>query len=239
MDGVASLIGADSFGGASITMPHKLQAEKYCHEQTDTARAIGAINTLVVKQAHGKKIIIGDNTDWSGLASLIERYAAQTQRTLKTGLVIGAGGASRAALYAMHRAGLKTLYVQNRTLSKAENLRDALAPIFDVKVLPSLSDLSVKPDVIIGTVPADTTVESQFDNIFGERGICIEMSYKPRITPLLVSAKKHEGWDTVTGIEVLLAQAFDQYRLWTGREAPRDVMIRAVETHEAKLSKLS
>jgi shikimate-5-dehydrogenase len=237
MDGVASLIEADSFGGASITMPHKLQAGKYCHEQTDTARAIGAINTLVVKQASGKRTITGDNTDWSGLASLIEKYAAQTQTTLETGLVIGAGGASRAALYAMHRAGLKTLYVQNRTLSKAESLRDAFAPIFDVKVLPSLSDLTVRPDVVIGTVPADTTVESQFDNVFGQRGVCIEMSYKPRVTPLLVSARKHEGWHTVTGIEVLLAQAFDQYRLWTDREAPREAMIHAVEIHEAELSK--
>lgn len=239
MDGVAALIHADNFGGASITMPHKLQAEKYCDEQTDTAQAIGAINTLIVDHSTGKRVVRGDNTDWSGLASLIEDYAKSTRRALTTGLVIGAGGASRAALYAMHRAGLNRIFVHNRTRAKAEEVRQTFAPTFAVTILDDLSSLPEKPDVIIGTIPADTTTEAQFQDIFGQQGLCIEMSYKPRITPLLICAQRHEGWTTITGIEVLLAQAFDQYRLWTGREPPREAMIRAVEVHEAKMAKLS
>ncbi|KAL2211560.1 putative pentafunctional AROM polypeptide [Sarocladium strictum] len=239
MAGVAALIEAGNFGGASITMPHKLQAEKYCDEQTDTARVIGAINTLIVDQSTGKRVVRGDNTDWSGLASLIENYAKSTQRTLNTGLVIGAGGASRAALYAMHRAGLKTIFVQNRTRSKAEEVQRTFASLFDVTVLDDLSSTPDKPDVIIGTIPADTTTQAQFEDIFGHQGLCIEMSYKPRITPLLLCAQRSKEWTTITGIEVLLAQAFDQYRLWTGREPPREAMIRAVGVHEAKMAKLS
>jgi pentafunctional AROM polypeptide len=239
IDGVGPLIQDDNFGGASITMPHKLQAEKYCHTQTETARAIGAINTLVVSRENGKRTVTGDNTDWSGLSSLIESYSRTRPEHLETGLVIGAGGASRAALYAMHRAGLRDLYIQNRTKAKAEEVKKTFAPLFNVTVLDDLATLPRLPDVIIGTVPADTTVESQFRNIFGEKGICIEMSYKPRVTPLLLAAQRHEGWTTVTGIEVLLAQAFDQYRLWTGREPPKEAMIRAVEAHEAKMAKLS
>ncbi|KAH8176138.1 shikimate dehydrogenase substrate binding domain-containing protein [Sarocladium implicatum] len=240
IDGVAPLIQDESFGGASVTMPHKLQVEKYCDEQTEDARAIGAVNTLVVRREGGKRIVKGDNTDWSGLASLIADYAkTRGGDTLKTGLVIGAGGASRAALYAMHRAGLQNLYVQNRTKSKAEEVRATFAPLFRVTVLDDLNSLPELPDVIIGTVPADTTVESQFANIFGQRGLCIEMSYKPRVTPLLIAARRHEEWATITGIEVLLAQAFDQYRIWTGREAPKEAMINAVEAHEAKMAKLS
>ena len=246
MVGVASLIQAPDFGGASITMPHKLQAERYCDWQTDTVRAIGASNTLVVNDdvRQGKRTITGDNTDWSGLASLIEAFAKRTERKLKTGLVIGAGGASRAALYALHRASLQSLYVQNRTAAKAEVVREAYAPVFDVRVLSRLEDLPETSDAIIGTVPADKTVQSQFDGIFSTQaaaaaGLRIEMSYKPRLTPLIMAARKQDGWETITGIEVLLAQAFDQYRLWTGRDAPREAIIKVVEAHEARLSKLS
>lgn len=240
IDGVAPLIQDEHFGGASVTMPHKLQAEKYCDEQTEDAKAIGAINTLAVIKKDGKRVVKGDNTDWSGLTSLITNYAKTRQaEQLNTGLVIGAGGASRAALYAMYRAGLRNLYVQNRTKAKAEEVRNTFAPLFHVTVLDDLTSPPELPDVIIGTVPADTTVESQFQNLFGQKGICIEMSYKPRVTPLLVAAQKHEAWTTVTGIEVLLAQAFDQYKIWTGREAPREAMIKAVEAHESMMAKLS
>jgi shikimate-5-dehydrogenase len=250
MSGVASLIEAPNFGGASITMPHKLQAERYCDRQTDTARLIGAINTLIVEHDEAqqdKRAITGDNTDWSGLTSLVEAYANKTGKKLKRGLVIGAGGASRAALYAMHRAGLQSLYIHNRTIDKAKLVRDTFASVMDVTVLSCLEHLPEVPDVIIGTVPADQTAQSQFDGIFINKtltgssggGLCIEMSYKPRLTPLIMAARQQEGWETITGIQVLLAQAFDQYRLWTGREAPREVMIKAVEAHEAKLSKLS
>jgi pentafunctional AROM polypeptide len=62
----------------------------------------------------------------------------------------------------------------------------------------------------------------------GKRGLCIDMSYKPAQTPLLNAAKGSAGWVTVNGVEVLLAQGFEQYRLWTGREAPKDKVIQAV-----------
>jgi shikimate-5-dehydrogenase len=224
IDEVATLIADSQFGGASVTMPHKLQVHKFCNSQTETAKLIGAINTLIV-QNNGSRTIIGDNTDWSGLHSII---AARTKSQPNTGLVIGAGGASRAALYAMHKAGIKTIYLVNRTLATAEKVKADFRQAFEIKVLADLSDIPEKPDVIIGTVPADTTTEGQFSGLFGSRGLCIDMSYKPRQTPLLTAAQKHAGWDTVTGVEVLLAQAFDQFLLWTGLEPPRDVMTEAI-----------
>ena len=224
IDGVTSLIADDRFGGASVTMPHKLQVHKFCNEQTDTAKLIGAINTLIVKNNGNQRTIIGDNTDWSGLYNIM---AAHTKTQPKSGLVIGAGGASRAALYAMHKTGIKTIYLVNRTLATAEKVREDFRQAFEIKVVANLADIPEKPDVVIGTVPADTTTENQFTPLFGSRGLCIDMSYKPRQTPLLMAAQKH-GWDTVTGLEVLLAQAFDQFLLWTGLEAPRDVMAEAI-----------
>jgi pentafunctional AROM polypeptide len=61
-----------------------------------------------------------------------------------------------------------------------------------------------------------------------KRGLCIDMSYKPAQTPLLNAARVCSGWVTVDGVEVLLAQGFEQYRLWTEREAPKDKVIQAV-----------
>ncbi|GLI75720.1 hypothetical protein PoHVEF18_003982 [Penicillium ochrochloron] len=232
IDGVAGLILDERFGGASVTMPHKLQVHKLCTDQTETARLIGAINTLVVKGSGDERQIIGDNTDWSGLHRIISDYATRTGHQSNVGLVIGAGGASRAALYAMHKAGIQRIYLVNRTLATAEKVREDFKSVFEIIVISRLEELAENPDVIVGTVPAETTTEDQFSTIFGARGLCIDMSYKPRQTPLLSVAQGHEGWYTVTGVEVLLAQAYDQFYLWTGCEPPREKMIEAVAQHE-------
>ncbi|KAJ5912165.1 uncharacterized protein N7473_001468 [Penicillium subrubescens] len=232
IDGVAGLILDEHFGGASVTMPHKLQVHKLCTDQTETARLIGAINTLVVKGNGDERRIIGDNTDWSGLHRIMLDYATRIGQRSNVGLVIGAGGASRAALYAMHKAGIQRIYLVNRTLATAEKVREDFKSVFEITVISSLEELVEHPDVIVGTVPAETTTEDQFSAIFGMRGLCIDMSYKPRQTPLLSVAHRHEGWYTVTGVEVLLAQAYDQFHLWTGCEPPKEKMIEAVAQHE-------
>jgi shikimate-5-dehydrogenase len=233
IDGVGHLITSEDFGGASVTMPHKLQVHKFCHQQTETGKLIGAINTLVVRGDGDNRVIIGDNTDWSGLYSIMSSYKKRRGRSLETGLVIGAGGASRAALYAMHHTGVQNILLWNRTPSVAESVKKAFAGVFDITILPRLEDVTQQPDVLIGTIPADVTTHQQFHGIFGKsKGLCIDMAYKPRETPLLRVAKSKEGWETITGVQVLLAQGFDQYRLWTGLEAPRHVIVDAVVAHE-------
>ncbi|KAJ5337725.1 hypothetical protein N7452_004453 [Penicillium brevicompactum] len=234
IDEVASLISDERFGGASVTMPHKLQVHKFCDKQTKTAQLIGAINTLIVEGSGEQRTVTGDNTDWSGLYSIVVSHFRQKEQQPNVGLVIGAGGASRAALYSMHQAGIKKIFLVNRTLATAEKVKHDFSQAFDIKVIARLEDLSDSPDVIIGTVPADTTSESQFSSLFGPQGLCVDMSYKPRQTPLLTAAQKHQGWDTVTGVEVLLAQAFDQFRLWTKLEPPREVMAEAIAALDKK-----
>ncbi|KAK9380003.1 shikimate [Kockiozyma suomiensis] len=234
IDDVADLISASNFGGASVTMPHKLHAHKFCDKQSGTAIAIGAINTLIVSNENGKRQILGDNTDWSGLYSILLSYADKHEEP-EIGLVIGAGGASRAALYSMYRAGVKRIYLANRTLSSAESIKDSFKNLFSIAVVPTVADLPERPDVIIGTVPANATTEDQFSGLFKTKGLCIDMAYMPRQTPLLTMAQKNKDWQTVTGLQVLLAQAYDQYRLWTGLEPPQKVMAEAVAAHELKI----
>ena len=244
VDEVADLIEDASFGGASVTMPHKLAVHKFCHDQTEHARRIGAINTLVVRVNDdsvadgGRREILGDNTDWSGLHAIITKHTSSWTKKPQVGLVIGAGGASRAAVYALNEAGLKHIYIANRTIANAQKIARDLREFLHLQVAPTLEDLREPPDIIIGTIPADKTCEDDFINLFrASQGLCIDMSYKPRQTPLLAAAERQIGWATVPGVEVLLSQAFDQFHMWTGMQAPQAVMVQAIEAHDRQVEK--
>jgi len=219
-------------------MPHKLSISTYCTSISSHAKLIGAINTLVVlHDEDGRKIgIRGDNSDWSGLVSCLRTKEKDVIENAKTGLVIGAGGASRAALYALHQLGIKEIFLVNRTQATADKIAEEFSSLFEIKVVPALRDVEVKPDVIIGTIPADQTTVDYFPvNLFAaEKGVCVDMAYKPRETPLLKVAKSRQGWETVTGVEVLLAQAFVQSEWWLGIPAPQQEMVRALQDHDLK-----
>jgi shikimate-5-dehydrogenase len=233
---LSPLITSPNFGGASVTMPHKLSISTYCTESSSPAKIIGAINTLVVLyDEKGERIgMRGENTDWSGLVSCLKIKGKNVLGSAKTGLVIGAGGASRAALYALYEIGIRKILLVNRTRSNAEKIAKDYSSTFKITVLSSLKEVVARPDVIIGTIPADkTNVEDFPESLFAaEKGICVDMAYKPRETPLLKVAEGREGWVTVTGVEVLLEQAFDQSELWLGLPAPNEEMIRALEKHD-------
>jgi shikimate-5-dehydrogenase len=241
VDELSLIISSPTFGGASVTMPHKLKIGKFCNETTEAAKKIGAINTLIVFQdpVSNRRNIIGDNTDWSGLVECLKLKGAGITESAKTGLVIGAGGASRAALYALHQSGIKNIHLVNRTRARAEKIAKEYSPIFQINVLSNIADVieaGVSPDVIIGTIPADVTSIEDFPlALFGHKsGICVDMAYKPRSTPLLKAAGKRNDWKLVTGVEVLLEQAFDQSSLWLGLPAPKAIMIEELGKHDAK-----
>jgi shikimate-5-dehydrogenase len=242
VDELAPLISSPTFGGSSVTMPHKLLISKFCDDTTDHAKRIGAVNTLIVSQdpVSKRRKITGDNTDWSGLVECLKVMGDGITASAKTGLVIGAGGASRAALYALHMSGIKDIYLVNRTRATAEQIANDYASLFKITVLSTLSEVAktqdLRPDIIIGTIPADKTSIEDFPTaLFAkEKGICVDMAYKPRSTPLLKAAGKAAGWKTVTGVEVLLEQAFDQSQLWLGLPAPKSVMVEELERADAK-----
>ncbi len=89
----------------------------------------------------------------------------------------------------------------------------------------------MKPEIIIGTIPADVkSVEDFSGGLFAaEKGICVDMAYKPRDTPLLKVAMGREKWAVVTAVEVLIAQAFVERELCLGLPAPKEEMARALE----------
>jgi shikimate-5-dehydrogenase len=237
---LAPLITSPAFGGASVTMPHKLNISTYCSSVSEHVKAIGAVNTLIVERGGGIK---GENTDWSGLVSILRAKGEGIVEKAKTGLVIGAGGASRAALYALYKLGIKDIYLVNRTRATAEKIALDFSSLFMIRVFSNLDEISgleekQRPEIIIGTIPADKTTMEYFPRgLFGNeemKGVCIDMAYKPRETPLLKVAGTIQRWRTVTGVEVLLEQAFEQSELWLGLPAPKEVMVRELEAHDRR-----
>jgi shikimate 5-dehydrogenase len=173
-------------------MPHKLTISTYCSSVSEHVKAIGAVNTLVVDE-NGRGIR-GENADWSGLVSILRSKGEGVVESAKTGLVIGAGGASRAALYALYKLGIKDIYLINRTRATAEKIASDFAELFKIRVFSNLDEVSgleegKRPEIIIGTIPADKTTMEYFPRgLFGNdtgKGVCVDMAYKPRDTPLL------------------------------------------------------
>lgn len=197
-DEVRAYIRSPTFGGASVTIPLKLDIIPLLDELTPDAKIIGAINTVIpVRSPTGDLIkLVGDNTDWVAIHSLAAQSLPVAARRDLTALIIGAGGSARAALYAAHKLGATKIYLYNRTYDNAVKLQKTLPAEWAVEVVPSLEQpLVPAPRVIVSNVPADGT---SLDPASGagvimpsailshpKGGVCIDMSYKPFHTPLL------------------------------------------------------
>ncbi|KAG0206101.1 3-dehydroquinate dehydratase (3-dehydroquinase) [Mortierella sp. NVP41] len=228
-ESVVAKMRASDFGGASVTIPHKIDIMSKLDEITDEAKAIGAVNTVVpVQGANQETILVGDNTDWLGIKHQIQRHLSTTstaQPQQMKGLVVGAGGTSRAALYALHRLGVQEISIFNRTLVKAQSVADSFKGLFEVKVIGSNELLKSSAsrsdyDLIVSTVPGTIESEGMFDeSIFGtkgKKGVAVELAYTPRFTRFLKLARQ-AGWATVEGGEVLVEQGGWQAQKWVGR----------------------
>jgi pentafunctional AROM polypeptide len=214
-----------NFGGASVTIPHKVAIMKYLDEVTENAKVIGAVNTIYVRDTiaqdgEKKREFIGENTDYIGMKRRIQSLMLDISNPPEEGLVIGGGGTARAALYTLQKIGVKKIYLWNRTISKAHDLQKAFEGIIDVQAIDSL-DAKIEPGIIISTVPADSGIELPEHLYGGIKGIICDMAYKPRRTKLLLQAER-KGWSCVEGIEVLISQGIAQFEIWTGKRAPVD-----------------
>jgi pentafunctional AROM polypeptide len=265
---IKSAIMSADFGGASVTIPFKLDIIPLLDELSPAAKAIGAVNTIIPvpkspNSADGSRnvLLYGDNTDWLGICEVIRANQpppgstdALNPSSALAALVIGAGGTARAAVYALHELGARTVYLYNRTRSKAEALVGAfpnvnlvvLDALGDKEGLSWLPDGAVQPSIIVSTVPASalTAIASIDGNderlrisnqMFGvEGGVVVDMAYRPAETDLLKLAKGVPGgrWKAVQGLEVLLEQGYVQFERWTGRRCPRtEVRKRVLEKY--------
>ncbi|KAL4983603.1 type I 3-dehydroquinase-domain-containing protein [Aspergillus falconensis] len=260
-----------NFGGASIVQPWRVQVFQKLAAKSRHAEAIGAINTIMPLRGHSDGTMFplqeqasrrhlagpvlgwyGENTDWVGIMTCINRNlsprnAISPSRT--TGLVIGAGGMGRAAIYAMLRLGCRKIFVYNRTLSRAESVArhfnswaaSQVGSTEVVYVLRSLHDEwpqdASPPCMVASCVPADPDRDEPPANFemptqwLGSPtgGVVLEFAYKPLETPLLRQMRRFRSetgrqWVLVDGLDNVAEQAIAQFEILTGRKAPRRLM---------------
>jgi len=210
---------AAGFRGVNVTIPHKEAALALAGSASPAARAIGAANTLSFEPGGA---IAADNTDAPGLlAALGERWRPAG----RSALVLGAGGAARAAVYALREAGAADVAVWNRTPERARALAAALGARAVER--PGRADIVVNC-TSVGLADPDATFKAlplQADSL--DAGSCVvDMVYRDGGTRLLEAARTR-GADVVDGLEILVAQGAASFERWTGRTAPPQAMREA------------
>jgi len=211
---------AAGFRGVNVTIPHKHAALALADSASAAAREIGAANTLTFERDGA---INADNTDAPGLiAALGERWDPAGRRVL----VLGAGGAARAAVWALLRAGAADVAVWNRTAERARALTGELGGRAVEEPPPAEIVVNCTS---VGLADRDATFKAlplQADSL-GAGSCVVDMVYRDGGTRLLEAARTR-GADVIDGLEILVAQGAASFERWTGRTAPREAMRAAV-----------
>jgi shikimate dehydrogenase len=213
-------LGRVGFVGANVTIPHKQAALALAEQASVAAKAIGAANTLTFSS---DGTIAAENTDAPGLIAALEQLVDLPARP--SVLVLGAGGSARAALWALREAGAREVSVWNRTPERAAALARELGARTVSEPAPAellINCTSVGLERSASEPEGLNQLGLTFDQV-GEYPYVVDFVYRSNTTPLLAAARAH-GAGTVDGLEILLAQGALSFELWTGRQAPRDVM---------------
>jgi shikimate dehydrogenase len=203
----------EGFVGANVTVPHKAAALALADTLSETAREIGAANTLSF--AGGE--VRADNTDAGGLLAALPASPAGARA-----LVLGAGGAARAVVWALLGEGAEVA-VWNRTELRSRNLCADLGG--EPVSAPDPADYGL----IVNSTAVGLRGEDPFSELplredgFAPGQTVVDMVYADEPTPLLAAAAA-AGAATLDGIEVLVRQGALSLRIWTGREPPLDTM---------------
>lgn len=230
-------LGEDECVGEAVTMPYKLLFTKHVDRLSESAAAIGAINTIFFRRnSEGKKLRIGGNTDVLGVRDsfLHNSRPEDVQKAgTKPALIIGCGGAARSSVYALWRCfGIKKFLLANRLQSEADDLATQFQQIsgWDATFLFLPSGEEAKqaetPHFVVGNVPdypPSTPEEHAVQDVLRElltspqreRGVVLEMCYHPKVRTSLYEICESAGWNVIPGTEASMWQAFAQQVLWT------------------------
>jgi shikimate dehydrogenase len=221
-----------NLSGLSVSLPYKERVLKFMDFVDDDAKKIGAVNT--VKIDNGR--LFGYNTDFIGAVKALREGAGKLSG--KRVVVVGAGGASRAIIYGllMEKAAVTIL---NRHIERAKEIVDDFHYIFntEIKYLPLDKKMEIeKSDILIQATSIWTlnsaVNEEELEGLFPDGFVnkfdaVMDVSYQPLKTSLLEKAERL-GKKTITGDRMLLFQALEQFKIFTGKEAPIQIMESAL-----------
>jgi shikimate dehydrogenase len=207
--------------GASVTIPHKQAVIPYLDTIDPVAEKIGAVNTLVINC----NAIHGVNTDWLGAnRALSEKISLKGASVL----LLGAGGSARAIGFGLLEAGA-SLTIASRTQEKGL----ALAKLLDCTWLPLAEAATAKGDILVNATSMGMGAQQDLLPIAEEAlanfKVVMDIVYAPLATRLLQAAGQ-AGCQTINGLAMLLYQGAAQFELWTGEQAPVEVMRQSLLT---------
>ena len=217
--------------GFNVTIPHKIGVMQYLNELDEVASLIGAVNTIDLKNLKGY------NTDGIGAVRAIEEVSSIKDKDV---IVAGAGGASRAISFYLAKFGANSITILNRNVNKAQNLAEDVLKsdlISDVKSdsISQINGYLGNADILVDTTPLgmdphiDDEPIARADNMH-EDLVVFDAVYNPNETVLIKEAIK-AGAKPVYGIKMLLYQGAESFKIWTGQDAPVDVMEKALNEY--------
>jgi shikimate dehydrogenase len=218
-------LAARDYVGANVTVPHKEKVLAYSLPD-EQARAVGAANTLWI--AGG--FLHATNTDVEGFLNNLDACAPQWDRGLENAVVVGAGGAAHAVVYALLTRRVERITVVNRTLHRAEALRERFLERLQVAPWEQLNDLLGETALLVNTTTLGMAGQPELEADVGRlpsHAIVADLVYVPLVTPLIKKAKAR-GLRTADGLGMLLHQAVRGFELWFGRKPEVTAELRAL-----------
>ena len=221
-------LSALGFLGANVTIPHKEAVIPMLDRMTDRAKAVGAVNTLVVRDG----LLLGDNTDVAGFLAPLARHRLGACRAV----VLGAGGAARAAVYAVLTAlAPRVVTIAARLLAPAERIARDFAPFGPVQVtrLRAAAGHLADAQLIVNATPVGMHPDAEATPwpdaaVFGPGQLVYDLIYRPGTTRLMREAAAR-GATVLGGLPMLLGQAAAAYRQWTGKAMPLPAVRKELE----------
>ena len=217
--------------GINLTMPHKIKVLPYLDELSPAAEIIGAVNTVIQKEGR----LFGENTDGKGFVTALKNSGETLDK--KNVTILGAGGAARAIAVECALNGVAHINIINRSIEKGEELAsliqmktDSSAKYLNWKnnmAIPSDTDILINATSIGFSPNVTDKPDIDYTAITPEMCVC-DVIFNPAETIFLKSAAEN-GAKTITGLGMLVQQAALNFTLWTGVEAPVDVMEDALK----------
>ena len=222
--------------GLNVTIPFKQVVMKYMDVLTPTAEIIGAVNTIYYKNNK----LIGDNTDGPGFISdLSKKYCPNGMN--KIVFVLGNGGSARAIVWALLEMKWEQIILISRNLEKSQllaNYFNTLNNCSTVKSIKldseSLLSINMDADLVVNTTPVGMYPKIEFSPwptgvTFPNSAFYYDLIYNP-VETLFLKEANSEGLKTSNGLGMLIEQAALAFEIWTGVNAPREIMLSAVNT---------
>ncbi|WP_057463209.1 shikimate dehydrogenase [Pseudovibrio sp. POLY-S9] len=210
-----STLALHGFVGCNVTIPNKEHAYKSAEKLDDAAKLIGAVNTLWLDD---EGVLNGSNTDGLGFLGNLDQMLSNWDNNGNKAVVLGAGGASRAIIWALLSRGYTEVYIANRTLEKAQKLADHFGPNTIAIEWDSLGEKLGEADFLVNTTSLGMSGQPELnidlDNL-SKSAVVTDIVYSPLQTKLLRDAAQR-GNSTIDGLGMLLHQAVPGFEKWFG-----------------------